>query len=273
MTRPLRTLRPLGALAAPLVGAVLAVACLGGQGWAGDAASADGRSAGPVALYQQSLMQRQPTAADNEFARQRSRLESRQQAQLPLDRRDAVVRRAQSSLEQLGFAPGAVDGAIGSKTRTAIRAFQRDRGLRAEGQLTAPLLRELGSALNEQRRVVVQQAAERPDRRSADRDAPGELRSERNGVELVEGPATASAERTTGTGPNVGLIATAQAATPEAPAPLAGGEAEAAIARPGYTTDGEYGLDDAVVESWAIFTSVSGAMLRLLETRVAELAD
>jgi peptidoglycan hydrolase-like protein with peptidoglycan-binding domain len=46
----------------------------------------------------------------------------------------ATVRRAQTKLERLGY-PVETDGELGEKTRTALRNFQRDRGLNATGEL------------------------------------------------------------------------------------------------------------------------------------------
>lgn len=279
MTRPHRPRTPFSSVAAAAAALLLAVAGLGGAARADEAAPGSARGAGPVTLFQQSLMQQQTPAHRDAFAQDRERRQRQQQAQLPLDRRDAVVRRTQSSLDELGFAPGPVDGKMGPQTRSAIRAFQRARDLRADGRVTQALLRDLATALADRRRVVAQQASGanpgRSDRRSADREAPGELRSERNSVELVDGPDSAAAEQAEARGARGGLIATAEAATPDAAAPLAAGEAEAraTTARPGYMADGTYGLGDALAESWAIFTSVSGTMIDMLGARVARLAD
>ena len=43
------------------------------------------------------------------------------------------VRRIQSKLKSLGFYAGPVDGIYGSKTRTAVKAFQRSCGISADG--------------------------------------------------------------------------------------------------------------------------------------------
>lgn len=53
---------------------------------------------------------------------------------------------AQNRLTQLGYNPGPIDGAFGSKTARAIRAFQRDNGLRVDGWLTAGLIDALHTA-------------------------------------------------------------------------------------------------------------------------------
>jgi peptidoglycan hydrolase-like protein with peptidoglycan-binding domain len=46
------------------------------------------------------------------------------------------VRSVQSTLRDLGYDVGDVDGAVGARTRDAIRAFQRDRGLEPTGHLS-----------------------------------------------------------------------------------------------------------------------------------------
>lgn len=51
--------------------------------------------------------------------------------ELPL-RRQAVVR-MQQRLSELGFSVGGVDGVLGPATRTALRAFQKDAGIVADG--------------------------------------------------------------------------------------------------------------------------------------------
>lgn len=50
---------------------------------------------------------------------------------------------AQDSLNKLGFNAGAADGVIGVNTRAAVRAWQKTRGLIADGYLTAALIQRL----------------------------------------------------------------------------------------------------------------------------------
>jgi hypothetical protein len=50
---------------------------------------------------------------------------------------------AQQGLVALGFNPGEPDGVIGINTRAAVRAWQKARGLPADGYLTAALSRQL----------------------------------------------------------------------------------------------------------------------------------
>lgn len=49
----------------------------------------------------------------------------------------------QQRLAALGFDPGVADGVIGSRTRTALRAYQASRGLPADGFATVSLLERL----------------------------------------------------------------------------------------------------------------------------------
>ncbi|MFZ5668812.1 MAG: lytic murein transglycosylase [Pseudomonadota bacterium] len=50
---------------------------------------------------------------------------------------------AQQALTALGFDPGGVDGVIGSGTRTALRAWQKARGLPADGYLSKDMVTRL----------------------------------------------------------------------------------------------------------------------------------
>jgi murein L,D-transpeptidase YcbB/YkuD len=45
------------------------------------------------------------------------------------------LRNVQRSLTRAGFDPGKIDGIMGSKTRTALRAFQRAHGLSPDGRV------------------------------------------------------------------------------------------------------------------------------------------
>ena len=49
----------------------------------------------------------------------------------------ATVRRVQGQLDKLGYPVGRINGDLGPETRTAIRNFQRDKGLNATGELDA----------------------------------------------------------------------------------------------------------------------------------------
>lgn len=54
-----------------------------------------------------------------------------------------TVLRVQQVLSELGYAPGAIDGAWGEKTASAVSAFQRDRNIDQTGTITPELLQEL----------------------------------------------------------------------------------------------------------------------------------
>ena len=55
------------------------------------------------------------------------------------------IRSAQQELKDRGYYSGPVDGVIGAATESALRAYQRDRGLQVTGRLDAPTVRSLTS--------------------------------------------------------------------------------------------------------------------------------
>lgn len=56
------------------------------------------------------------------------------------------IREIQETLYNLNYEPGPVDGVTGAKTRSAVRAFETDKGLDETGQLTTALLQKLRNA-------------------------------------------------------------------------------------------------------------------------------
>ena len=54
------------------------------------------------------------------------------------------VKSAQKALKAKGYDPGASDGAMGPRTRAAVRNFQKAEGLRATGRLDADTRSKLG---------------------------------------------------------------------------------------------------------------------------------
>jgi hypothetical protein len=54
------------------------------------------------------------------------------------------VQQVQMKLTELGYDPGPSDGIYGSRTETAVRAFQKDRGLPITGELNDSTRKELG---------------------------------------------------------------------------------------------------------------------------------
>jgi len=53
-------------------------------------------------------------------------------------------REIQTALKELGYDPGPIDGQWGPKTSAALRRFERDNDLRADGQLDSLTLIALG---------------------------------------------------------------------------------------------------------------------------------
>ncbi len=58
----------------------------------------------------------------------------------------STIRDIQQLLAQVGYDPGSLDGQLGPRTRKAIEAFQRDHGLKVDGQPSAPLKSSLEAA-------------------------------------------------------------------------------------------------------------------------------
>ena len=54
-----------------------------------------------------------------------------------------LVSRVQGRLAELGYEPGPIDGLIGRKTRGAVRRFQEDAGLPANGRITEAVMARL----------------------------------------------------------------------------------------------------------------------------------
>lgn len=57
----------------------------------------------------------------------------------------AQVERAQKALKDAGHDPGTIDGVMGAKTTAALKAYQRQQGLDASGQLDDATLAKLAS--------------------------------------------------------------------------------------------------------------------------------
>jgi lytic murein transglycosylase len=62
-------------------------------------------------------------------------------AETPLSLADRMT--AQRALAALGFSPGTPDGIVGAGTRTALRAWQKARGLTADGYLSPAMVQQL----------------------------------------------------------------------------------------------------------------------------------
>jgi peptidoglycan hydrolase-like protein with peptidoglycan-binding domain len=74
----------------------------------------------------------------------------------------AEVREAQEQLDTLGYPVGGIDGRIGDRTRTAIRNFQRDKGLNATGQLDHDTFDALADAAADNRRAAADERHAEP---------------------------------------------------------------------------------------------------------------
>lgn len=59
----------------------------------------------------------------------------------------SAVSRVQYGLSRLGYDPGPVDGSMGPKTETAIRAYQRDHHLLVDGRPTLELAQHIDEQL------------------------------------------------------------------------------------------------------------------------------
>jgi localization factor PodJL len=68
------------------------------------------------------------------------------------------VRETQQLLAALGYDPGPVDGVIGPRTRAAVRAFQADAGLPADGKTSDELRAALTDAVSSGRSVAARSA-------------------------------------------------------------------------------------------------------------------
>lgn len=55
------------------------------------------------------------------------------------------IKAVQSDLAELGYNPGSVDGNLGWRTKRAIRAFQKDTGMKADGMITQKLADSLAA--------------------------------------------------------------------------------------------------------------------------------
>jgi photosystem II stability/assembly factor-like uncharacterized protein len=94
----------------------------------------------------------QPTAAEKKPARKRSASSRRNGAPssrstaATAKRGDDTVRRAQEALNAVGYNVGTPDGAAGTRTVSAIRGFQADKGIPISGQLDDATLSALGLA-------------------------------------------------------------------------------------------------------------------------------
>ncbi len=80
---------------------------------------------------------------------------------------DPTVKAIQERLNELGFDAGVADGLMGERTRTAIAAYQRDRGLSIDGKASKSLLGTLSQAQPEKPAVIAPAVPTQPAPRPA----------------------------------------------------------------------------------------------------------
>ncbi|MBN1794025.1 MAG: peptidoglycan-binding protein [Candidatus Omnitrophica bacterium] len=61
------------------------------------------------------------------------------------------IKKIQQALKNLGFDPGAIDGKMGGKTRRAVAAFQKSKGLKADGIIGRETWKELSKYFPKER--------------------------------------------------------------------------------------------------------------------------
>ena len=66
----------------------------------------------------------------------------------PTEEQQKLTAQAQKILTDLGYQPGEADGLAGPKTREAIRRFQADSDMPADGQVSPALLKRLAIAVD-----------------------------------------------------------------------------------------------------------------------------
>lgn len=74
--------------------------------------------------------------------------------------RGSLVEQAQRSLIELGYSVGSADGVVGPRTRKAVTAYQRNRGLPRDGEVTAGLIQSLRATLRAKKTSAPATAAE-----------------------------------------------------------------------------------------------------------------
>lgn len=115
--------------------------------------------------------------------------------------RSALIRALQEELNAKGYGAGPVDGVTGARTRAAIRAYQRDAGLRVTGQPSKDLLDHMkfSSEATERREAPPPAASSTP---TGDRELVRSVQRElqvrgyyKGGIDGIVGPNTREAVR------------------------------------------------------------------------------
>lgn len=87
-----------------------------------------------------------PTATLLNRIRQSAGISSPEPARTPVGLQRSGIRELQRLLNRLGYSAGAADGVIGSRTRDAIRAFERAQGMEVRGRATDVVLERARAA-------------------------------------------------------------------------------------------------------------------------------
>ena len=96
-------------------------------------------------IYDGHLAAVQPRQRDVEEDKVHRLLHGQPRPLLPVIRaEDPVAVGVQTALQEQGYYNDAVDGLIGPRTRAALSAFQRDRGLPITAAIDGPTLQALG---------------------------------------------------------------------------------------------------------------------------------
>jgi His-Xaa-Ser repeat protein HxsA len=74
-------------------------------------------------------------------------LEPSRSSRPTVDQLQLMIMRVQAALYSKGYDPGAIDGVLGSTTKSALRSFQTDHGLISSGAMTTETLNALGVSL------------------------------------------------------------------------------------------------------------------------------
>ena len=103
----------------------------------GTALVAAGAYANEDAAKHQSQSGSTPQASSESMSSQSSPQASTQDSE--------TVKKVQSALAQQGYDPGPVDGQLGSRTKSALKQAQKDKGIEATGQIDEQTIAALGA--------------------------------------------------------------------------------------------------------------------------------